>query len=81
MTKTHWEIHQYTLVDGWINTWTDTDENGNETPTIFASEQEACAALEDLLDTIQEQIDNGERDESATFTRDEFILVCVEAAQ
>ena len=43
-----YEVQHFTLCDGWINTWSDISEDGDETPSLFETEEEALHALNDL---------------------------------
>lgn len=40
-----YEIQTYTFCDGWVNCWTDDDEN----PITYSSHEEAQRELEDFL--------------------------------
>lgn len=48
MTRMY-EVQHFTLCDGWINVWSDIDEEGNETPSVYATEQDAKKALDEYL--------------------------------
>lgn len=50
MTQEHFEVQHYTLVDGWVNCWTDIDENGEESPSRYDSFKIAIFYLDDLFD-------------------------------
>ena len=50
------EIQTYTLCDGWVNTWTD----GDEEPATFNSKLEAETALNDYLDDINDAVKSGD---------------------
>lgn len=56
-----YEIQQYTLFYGWVNTWTYTDNAGEEQPEAFDTIEEAQAALDEYLADIQSEIDAGQR--------------------
>lgn len=43
------EVQHYTLCDGWINCWTETNEDGEESPSIFMTYTEALDALTDFI--------------------------------
>jgi hypothetical protein len=40
-----YEIQHFTLCDGWINTWSIINDDGESTPEIFDSLEEAKSAL------------------------------------
>ena len=58
MTK-RYEVQHYTLCDGWINTWSDYDEDGNETPSTYDSFEDALNELDSFLDDEQEAFEEG----------------------
>lgn len=64
-----YEIHHFTLFDGWVNTWTDTDDDGTETPTTFKTEAEAEVALQKFLDDWKADATEYH------YSRDEFRIV------
>lgn len=66
---TYWEVHHFTLCDGWINTWTVHDEAGNSEPEKFATEKEALDALNEFFE-IEDLYGN-----TGGYSRDEFRLV------
>lgn len=47
-----YEIQTYTICDGWVNTWHDT-QDGNYTPTVFKSFGEALEALDEHLEDLE----------------------------
>ena len=49
-----WEVQQYTLCDGWVNTWTTYEVDGSKYPTQFGSYDEAWVELQDVLNTAFE---------------------------
>jgi hypothetical protein len=50
-----YEVQQFTLCDGWINTWNEYDDDNNEIPLVFDSYEEAEEELENnLLDCVKE---------------------------
>lgn len=46
------EVQTYTLCDGWVNTWSD----DNEDPITFATLEQAQGALRDYLEDIQSEV-------------------------
>ena len=75
MTK-RYEVQQYTLCDGWINTWSDYDEDGNETPSTYDSFEDALNELDSFLDDEQEAFEEGNIE--SPYDRDEFRIAEVE---
>ena len=69
MTK-RYEVQHYTLCDGWINTWSDYDEEGNETPSTYDSFEDALNELDSFLDDEQEAFEEGNIE--SPYDRDEF---------
>jgi hypothetical protein len=57
-TAARWEIQHYALCDGWVNAWTDSDENG-DIPVTFDTKEEAEAELREFL---EERPDEDESD-------------------
>jgi len=45
-----YEIQHFTLCDGWVNTWTITDEDGSSEPEYFETKEQAISALADFID-------------------------------
>ena len=67
------EIQHYTLCDGWVNTWTDYDAEGNEKPCTFDSIGDAVDALDWFLEEEDQAYFNGYIEDR--YTRDEFRVV------
>ena len=72
MTK-RYEVQHYTLCDGWINTWSDYDEDGNETPSTYDSFEDALNELDSFLDDEQEAFEEGNIE--SPYDREEFRIV------
>lgn len=49
LTEDEYEVQEHTLCDGWINTWTTYDDDDNEIPSRFRSEEDAESSLEDFF--------------------------------
>jgi len=45
-----YEIQHYTLCDGWVNTWTITNEDGTTESEYFETKEQAISALADFID-------------------------------
>ena len=71
-----WEVQQYTLCDGWTNTWFTVDERtGQEKPLIFETEQDAQREIYEFLGDIEDGIKTGDRGEDEGYGQDEFLIV------
>ena len=70
------EVQHYTLCDGWINTWSDYDEDGNEKPSTYDSFEDALNELDSFLDDEQEAFEEGNIE--SPYDRDEFRIAEVE---
>ena len=66
------EVQHETWVDGWVNTCTTTDDDGNEIPVVFDTHAEAQAEIDDYMDDIHNQIQSGEREADEGYDPDEF---------
>ena len=64
--ETRYEVQTYTFCDGWINTWSISEEAADslftDRPETFATRQEAQEALDEFLADIQSEIEAGQRD-------------------
>jgi hypothetical protein len=54
-----YEIQHYTLCQGWVNTWTITNEDGSSEPEYFETKEQAISALADFLDEENREYLNG----------------------
>lgn len=71
-----WEVQQYTLCDGWTNTWSTTDERtGHDKPLVFDTEQDAQREINEFLGDIEAEIKAGDRAEDEGYSEDEFRIV------
>jgi hypothetical protein len=68
-----YEIHHFTMCDGWTNTWTITNEDGTEEKEQFNSYQDALDCLRDFLEQEDESYFNG--DIESRYQSDEFQIV------
>ena len=57
-----YEIQHWTFVDGWVNTSTEENEQGEEVPLVFTTRAEAQADLDEFMGEIADQIASGERE-------------------
>ena len=69
------EIQHETWFDGWINTSTTEDADGNEIPLVFDTHAEAQAEIDDYMGEIDDQIKSGEREANEGYDVDEFRVV------
>ena len=67
-----YEIQHNTWCDGWVNTSTITDDDGNVTPLVFATQADAQAELDDYMGEINDQIASGEREADHGYDPSEF---------
>jgi hypothetical protein len=75
-----YEVQQFTLCQGWINTWAVLHEDGSSEPETFATEADAEAAIIEFLDEIEEEIVVGQRGTDEGYSRDAFRIVKAGAA-
>lgn len=61
------EVQQWTLCQGWVNTWSVDDQ-----PQRFETLEAAQAELDEFFDDIQAEIDRGERDPEEGYAREDF---------
>jgi hypothetical protein len=76
---TKYEVQHYTLCDGWINTWTYYDDNGNEVADIYDTYEEAEKALDYFLDQEKKAFKRGEID--SMYEADEFRIAEIKEVQ
>lgn len=57
---TRYEVQHYTICDGWVNTWTMTDEDGTVRPEYFATPEQARAAIHQFIHDYNSDCDNEE---------------------
>tara|TARA_B110000902_G_C13857739_1_gene417779 strand:+ start:341 stop:580 length:240 start_codon:yes stop_codon:yes gene_type:complete len=70
------EVQHYTFVDGWVNTYTVTDDNGeNPISVVFDTHAEAQADIDSYMGEIDDQIKSGERAADEGYDSDEFRVV------
>ena len=67
-----YEIQHNTWVDGWVNTSTTEDADGNEIPLVFATQTDAQSELDDYMGEINNQIASGEREANLGYDPDDF---------
>lgn len=68
-------VMQWTAFQGWVNTWTIIKGDGSEAPEIFATVEDAQAALDEHFAQMQAEREAGERDpDSGDFDGDLRIM-------
>jgi hypothetical protein len=72
ITKSGYEILQFSLCEGWVNNLYD----GNDKPFVFARLQEAIAELQEEFDDWQAEIETGDRDEEFGYDIATFQIIC-----
>ncbi len=70
-----YEVHSWSVFGGWENVWTHTDENGVTAPATYPTKQSAQAEIDELFETVAEQIANGEREPDHGYHLDEFKIM------
>ena len=79
-----YEVQTWTLCDGWINTWSISEEVGDniftEVRETFATRKEAQQALDEFLADIQEEIDTGQRAADEGYASHDFRIAEVQLA-
>lgn len=70
--KHMYEVHTYTLCDGWVNCWSTIDENHKEEPTTFETIKEAQTEIDELMQDIKYQIDAGERNPDEAYDPEDY---------
>lgn len=56
------EVQEYTICDGWTNTWHEWDDDNKEIPLVFDSYEEALDELHGNIHDIQEAWNIGDID-------------------
>lgn len=70
------EVQTYTLCDGWVNTWsTWTSEDPEPRPETFETREAAEESLQDFLQEIREEIEDGMREPDEGYDESEFRVV------
>lgn len=63
-----------TLCDSWVNCWTTTEADGSETPTLFTTEAEAQAEIDDCIEGMRqahaEALEAGIHEAGETFSEE-----------
>ena len=74
-----YEVHTWTLCQGWINCWTVT-ENGHEVPDTYPTIEAAQIEIDDMFDEIERQIKSGERGPDDGYNRDDYRIYDVHSS-
>ena len=70
--RKQWELQNWTFVDGWVNTSTIVNEQGEEVPLVFNTRAEAQTELDDFMGEIADQIESGEREPDHGYDRNDW---------
>ena len=79
-----YEVQTWTLCDGWINTWSISQEAGDniftDVPETFATREEAQQALDEFLSDIQSEIDAGQCSADEGYDAEDYRIAEVQIA-
>ncbi len=67
-----YQIHTYTMLEGWVSYWTVTDSDGVDCPDSYETIALAWDEINGLMEEVQFEIDSGMRDEDEGYDIDEF---------
>jgi len=67
-----YEVHTWTLCEGWVNCLIITDETGNEQPASYPTIEAAQAEVDEIFEEIENEIKFGERSSDEGFDRDDY---------
>ena len=70
-----WEVRTFTLCDGWVNTWSITENGQAPRPETFATREDAEAALADFLAETAAAAAFGEIEEAEH--EENYIIACI----
>jgi len=76
LTEDEYEVQEWTLCDGWTNTWSTYDDEGNEVPSTFTSLEDAQAELDDFFYQCEQAVKDGNMEDVPD--REDFQIVKVE---
>lgn len=76
-----WEVQHYTLADGWVNTWTQENDEGDWVPTTYDTEEEAQYELAEFFKEIVLEVEYGEREADNIYDISEFRVVRVKEGE
>ncbi len=79
-----YEVQTWTICDGWINTWSISEQVGDniytEVPETFATREDAQQALDEFLSDIHEEIDAGQRSAEEGYDAEDYRIAEVQVA-
>ena len=75
-TEDEYEVQEWTLCDGWTNTWLTYDDKGNEVPSTFKTKEDAQAELDDFFYQCEQAVKDGNMEDVPD--REDFQIVKVE---
>lgn len=67
-----YEVHTWTLCEGWVNCWTVTNEKGKEQPDTYPTIEAAQAEIDELFEDIKNEITSGERSPDDDYDREDY---------
>ncbi len=67
-----YEVHTWTLCEGWVNGWTVTNEKGKEQPDTYPTIEAAQAEIDELFEDIKNEITSGERSPDDDYDREDY---------
>ena len=67
-----WAVEHYTICDGWANTWSVEDTDGNTKQHVFDSREDAQSELDEFFEDIESEIATGARSADEGYERAEF---------
>ena len=71
-----YEVQEWTLCDGWTNTWSTYDDKGNEVSSTFKTKEDAQAELDDFFYQCEQAVKDGNMEDVPD--REDFQIVKVE---
>ncbi len=77
----NFEVHEWTLCDGWSNCWTVTDKHGNEQPDTYPTIEEAQAEIDEFFAGFEADIKAGERAPDEGYDREEFRIFDIQKSE
>lgn len=66
------EVHTWTLCDGWVNCWTVADNNGKEQPDSYPTIEAAQAEIDEFIADVAAQIKSGGRGADEAYDREDY---------
>ena len=67
-----YEVHTWTLCEGWVNCWTVTDLKGDVQPDTYPTIESAQAEIDDLFKEVESEIESGNRSSNDGYDREDY---------